>query len=98
LSKERLMERGFKQAKMLADFLPIEMVEPLSRVHGEKQSKKTRQERMIAENPFFIKETINKKVILVDDIYTTGTTLRHAATLLKEHGCPEVYSLTLIRG
>lgn len=98
LSEERLMERGFNQAKMLAQFLPIETVEALSRIHGEKQSKKSRKERMTGENPFFIEETINKTVILVDDIYTTGTTLRHAASLLKEHGCPDVYALTLIRG
>ena len=98
LSEERLLDRGFNQAKMIADFLPIETKEILTRLHGEKQSKKSRKERITTENPFFIRETINKPVLLVDDIYTTGTTLRHAARLLKEHGCPNVYALTLVRG
>jgi len=98
LSEERLLERGFNQAKMIADFLPIETKEILTRLHGEKQSKKSRMERIISKNPFFITESINKPVLLVDDIYTTGTTLRHAARLLKKHGCPNVYALTLVRG
>jgi competence protein ComFC len=98
LSEERLIERGFNQAKMLAHFLPFQSVEALNRVHGEKQSKKTRNERIFTENPFILNTPIKKPVILVDDIYTTGATIRHAAALLKEHGTPEVYSLTLIRG
>lgn len=98
LSPERLYERSFNQAEMLAQFLPIKSVNALSRIHGEKQSKKTRQERISSINPFKLEEPINKPVILVDDIYTTGATLRHAAALLKEHGCPMVYSYTLIRG
>jgi len=98
LSAERLQERGFNQAKVLADFLPIKNEEMITRIHSEKQSKMTRSERISTNNPFKIYEKINKKVILVDDIYTTGRTLRHAATLLKESGCPEVYAYTLIRG
>ncbi|MFD1849027.1 ComF family protein [Oceanobacillus bengalensis] len=98
LSTEREKERSFNQAKMLAQFLPIEMMDVMSRIHGEKQSKKTRIERIGGQNPFFISERVNKSVILVDDIYTTGTTLRHAATTLKASGSSTVYSLTLIRG
>ncbi len=98
LSGERILERGFNQALQLCEFLPIEHAGILSRIHGEKQSKKTRHERITSENPFFIKQPINKAVVLVDDIYTTGTTLRHAAQLLKQHGCPTVYAFTLIRG
>jgi|SRR5690625_4141147 len=98
LSEERLGERGFNQAKMLADFLPVPSVEVLKRVHGEKQSKKTRYERIFTDNPFILTQPIEKPVILVDDIYTTGTTIRHAAALLKKYGTPDVYSLTLIRG
>lgn len=98
LSDERLKERGFNQAKIIADFLPLETADVLKRIHGEKQSKKTRFERLNTKNPFFLTETVKKTVILVDDIYTTGTTLRHAAVLLREAGCPEVYTFTLIRG
>lgn len=98
LSEERLKERGFNQATMLANFLSVERKEVLSRIHGEKQSKKSRIERITTQNPFLLNETVKKAVILVDDIYTTGTTLRHAASLLKEAGCPHVYAFTLVRG
>ncbi|RDW15728.1 ComF family protein [Oceanobacillus chungangensis] len=98
LSEERLLERGFNQAKRLAEFLPMETKEILTRIHGEKQSKKTRAERLDSKNPFFMKEKLQKPVVLVDDIYTTGTTLRHAASLLRDNGCPKVYAFTLIRG
>ncbi len=98
LSMERLGERGFNQAEALARFLPKEPHLLLTRKHGEKQSKKTRYDRMMTKNPFFLQETIKKPVILVDDIYTTGMTLRHAASALKESGCQEIYAYTLIRG
>lgn len=98
LSKERLEERGFNQAEALARFLPKEPHLLLTRKHGEKQSKKTRYDRIMTENPFSLTQTIKKPVILVDDIYTTGMTLRHAANVLKQKGCREIYAYTLIRG
>lgn len=100
LSEERLVERRFNQAKMLAEFTSVNKVKNdiLFRVHSEKQSKKTRKERIEARNPFHIEKPVNKPVILIDDIYTTGTTLRFAADVLKQAGSPQIYSLTLIRG
>ena len=98
LSDERKFERAFNQAEMLASFLGKEWNTSLTRIQGEKQSKKSRQERMSSINPFNLKKSINNPVLLVDDIYTTGRTIRHAAELLKAHGCPNVYAYTLIRG
>ncbi len=98
LSKERLIERGFNQAFVLASFIHPSPTLFLKRQDTEKQSKMTRIQRMTTKNPFNLKESINKPVVLVDDIYTTGRTLRHAANLLKENGCPKVYAYTLIRG
>ncbi|WP_028783771.1 ComF family protein [Thalassobacillus devorans] len=97
LSGERLEERGFNQADALASFIKAPRKQALSRLHGEKQSKKSRQERMETINPFLLVEPVRQPVLLVDDIYTTGMTLRHAAKLLKANGTPNVYSLTLIR-
>lgn len=97
LSDERIAERGFNQAKVLADFLPLPNQELITRIHQEKQAKKTRYERISSKNPFIINERIEQKVILIDDMYTTGTTLRQASVLLREQGCPEIYSFTLIR-
>lgn len=97
LSQERLNERAFNQASMLASFLSGTAEPLLTRIHSRKQSKKTRKERLGTVNPFHMTQSIEKPVILIDDLYTTGTTLRHAATLLKYNGCPRVAAYTLIR-
>ena len=100
LSPERLYERGFNQAKLLADFLLLPQLDVLERTHHEKQSKKSRQERLTSSNVFSISDRSiieGKNILLIDDIYTTGTTLRHAAKRLKDSGAASIYSLTLIR-
>lgn len=101
LSEERLYERGFNQASALLDAINEPYEQRLARVHLEKQSKKTRHERLSKEQIFTLNPSINivkKHVLLVDDIYTTGTTLRQAAKRLKEAGAATVRSLTLARG
>lgn len=101
LSKERLYERGFNQAEALLTEAGLKADNILERIHSEKQSKKTRLERIHLPQVFQLAkgaEIINKKVLLIDDIYTTGSTLRHAAKILKQAGACNVSSLTLARG
>ncbi|GIN85241.1 amidophosphoribosyltransferase [Heyndrickxia sporothermodurans] len=101
LSKERLKERGFNQAAALANEANLETINLLTRTHSEKQSKKSRQERIHIEQVFHLNEdqpTQGKKMILIDDIYTTGSTLRHAAKLLKSAGADTVIAITIARG
>ena len=100
LSEERLKERGFNQAQAFTDLLGLETVEVLTRLHTEKQSKKSREERISLPQVFQVTKTDviqNKSVLIVDDIYTTGSTLRHAAKILKIAGAREVSSITLAR-
>ncbi|MGG3563717.1 ComF family protein [Neobacillus rhizosphaerae] len=100
LSEERLYERGFNQAKSVlveSGFTPNEL---LTRVHSEKQSKKSRVERIHVPQVFRIEpetDLSGKRVVLIDDVYTTGSTLRHAAKLLKGAGAESIQSLTLAR-
>ena len=95
LSEERLFERGFNQSELL---LAGNVVDALLRNESEKQSKKSRQERLQTRNVFQVKEDVEGKgIVLIDDIYTTGMTLRMAAKVLKEAGAKEVCSLTLVR-
>jgi competence protein ComFC len=100
LSEERLYERGFNQAEAIAQFTGRAITPLLTKKHESKQSKMTRKERMERENPFEALPHLpiqNKHILLVDDIYTTGTTLRNAAKILLERGASKISSLTLIR-
>jgi competence protein ComFC len=100
LSSERLYERGFNQAEAIAQLTGRDITPLLSKKHEPKQSKKSRKERLERENPFEVLSHIkiqNKHILLVDDLYTTGTTLRNAAKVLLEHGAAKISSLTLIR-
>jgi competence protein ComFC len=101
LSPERLYERGFNQAAILASFLQTPVEDLLCRIHTEKQSKKSRTERIYVENVFRYNKPNRlegQTVLLVDDIYTTGSTLRHAANILLQHGAKKICALTLVRG
>jgi len=99
LSVERLKERGFNQAKGLAVLAGYSCQELLMRTHSEKQSKKSRHERIHATQVFQVctEDVRGKQILLVDDIYTTGSTLRQAAKVLRLAGAKEVKSLTLAR-
>lgn len=99
LSEERLYTRGFNQSVEIARLLG-EFEEILYRVHSEKQSKKNRQERIESDNVFGLlerKEIEGLSILLVDDIYTTGMTLRHAAKILMDNGAKVVTSFTIAR-
>lgn len=99
LSDARLFERGFNQSEALITASGYQASKLLTRIHTEKQSKKSRSERIHLPQVFQIEELIpNQRVLLIDDIYTTGSTLRHAAKLLKKAGADSVSSLTFCRG
>ncbi|KZE64233.1 hypothetical protein AWM68_14130 [Fictibacillus phosphorivorans] len=102
LSEERHYKRGFNQAELLARGFSSQPALLLKRkTHEEKQSKKTREERLVQkENPFQVidaEKLQGQNVLLVDDVYTTGSTLRYAAKVLLEAGAKQVSSITLAR-
>ncbi|RHW37339.1 ComF family protein [Neobacillus notoginsengisoli] len=101
LSPERLYERGFNQAEAILEQTGFKWNLLLSRVHGEKQSKKSRSERIHVPQVFKLAQLGDLdgcRILLVDDIYTTGSTLRHAAKLLREAGAGDISSFTIARG
>jgi competence protein ComFC len=103
LSVERLAERHFNQARILAALLSVPPADLLIRVqHNTKQSKKSRHERLESgDNPFVLNQNVGdfrgKSFVIIDDIYTTGTTVRHAARTLNALQPTAIYSMTLAR-
>ena len=97
---DKKIERTFSHVDelLLAANIPFEDL--LIKTNTEVMGEKTREERLSMRPLFAIKQGIviqNTTYILIDDIYTTGTTLRHAATVLREAGAERVEAVTLIR-
>ncbi|WP_042354022.1 ComF family protein [Bacillus rubiinfantis] len=100
LSSERLYERGFNQAAALLVGAGLPVTELLTRIHLEKQSKKSRTERIHLPQVFNVIQNADiqgRSIVLIDDIYTTGSTIRHGARLLQQAGAASIQSLTLAR-
>ncbi|WP_235524975.1 ComF family protein [Planococcus glaciei] len=93
----KLRERTFSQVDRLLDAAEINYRHFLIKSNST-QGTKTKKERMAVENLFaWNGEAVPKKILLVDDLYTTGTTLRQAAKTLKDAGAEEIRVWTLIR-
>lgn len=96
-------QRGFNQVEgIIEDCEYTQLLRTIETDKVEPQSHKTRQERLELQQPFELLEATKgivseKTVLLVDDVYTTGTTLYHAANLLKMCGTKKISSLTLAR-
>lgn len=107
LHKERILARGFNQsellARQLAEYTEIKLYENLI-FRSEKTPplyKLSYQERkQVVKNAFSLKNGDlcygEKNILLVDDIFTTGSTVNEISRLLKaETGVEKIYVLTL---
>ena len=107
LHAKRLRERGFNQALFLAQaFFPehknliypdlLVRTRPTVSQTGLSGTDRRRNVRkaFLVRDPEKVKE---KTVLLVDDVFTTGTTVNECAQTLKKAGCREVQVLTLAR-
>lgn len=97
MNPEKLKKRTFAQVDSMlaaggADYIH------LLRKNEEVQGEKTRGERIGTRGLFtWNGNTVPKNIVLVDDMYTTGTTLRLAAKILKKAGAESVQFVALIR-
>ena len=104
LHEDKEKERGFNQSALLAEefskIIEIPVLKGnLVRVKNTKTqtelSYKERQENL--EKAFKVlnwREVKGKRIILIDDVLTTGSTLNHCAHALLKSGAAAVYALT----
>ena len=107
LEKKRLKWRGFNHAEKLAvelsDLLSVLMVKNVlikkhSTVAQTKLSGNKRRENLFGVFACQDKSKIkNKKILLVDDIYTTGSTLEATAKVLKSSGAKEIIGMVIAK-
>jgi ComF family protein len=108
LSKKRLLERGFNQAAVLAKILSKETKIKLDeqsfirKIHTpiHRAGMDTKARELTVKNAFEVtrpKLIKDRKILLVDDVFTSGATVSACAKVLKKAGAEKVYVLTLAR-
>lgn len=109
LHKIKQRKRGFNQSRLLATqigkYFNIAYIDTLKRINNtDKQSNLSRYARQKnLENVFDIADNkiptlINgADILIIDDIFTTGTTVNECSKILKQHGANRVFVLTIAR-
>ncbi|HKY20678.1 MAG TPA: ComF family protein [Vicinamibacterales bacterium] len=103
----REYQRGFNQARELARFLERPIIDVLARTRYTRPQVElaANRRRQNIEAAFGMRRTVFRgrdgvaglKIVLVDDVSTTGATLDACAKVLKQAGASEVYALTAAR-
>lgn len=107
LEKSKLKNRGYNQAQELAkelskilevNVISGNLIKTRKTLSQKDLSAKERQENIkgafLVKNPIEVK---NKKIFLVDDVYTTGSTMEECANVLKKAGAIQVWGITIAR-
>lgn len=100
VSYHTLMTRGFNQTIGLFENVRLTDLLVTIKSSKQRQSKFSRYDRLNREQFFMIENktaVIGKDITLVDDVYTTGMTLYHAADILYQAGAKNVKSCSLAR-
>ena len=95
IHKKKLKVRGYNQAELLAEYISEQINIPyctiLKRtVNTKPQNALSKKERVTnIKNAFSLIDNIdikNKSILIVDDIFTTGTTINECCKVLKKAG------------
>ena len=106
LSLKRLSERGFNQSLVLSQQLSLQKTQPSSLLRMRNtlaQSTLPRNERLtnlkgaFAVAPLMAAHLRGKRILLIDDVMTSGATLNAAAQVLKQAGAAHVSALVFAR-
>ena len=108
LSKIRFAERGFNQAELLARSLSKQSGLPIYEnslkriIHTEKHrvgmDRKARLESVKGAFKVIAPRLIEgQNILLIDDVFTSGSTVSNCAQVLKKNGANKVYVLTVAR-
>lgn len=98
ISDVRLKERGFNQVTKILDELNVKYTDCLTSSRVKRQSEMSKIDRENEKNPFSLKDgnylIKNKSILIVDDIFTTGETVRQVAEILRQKQPKSINVLT----
>lgn len=106
LHRKKQKKRGYNQAEILAKQIGMRVRIPVNtmmvkrKINTVPQKEFTRKERKKnLKNAFEVKGNIKeKRVLIIDDIYTTGSTIHSISVALKKAGVEKTYFLTISIG
>jgi competence protein ComFC len=103
LHRSRLRRRGFNQAELLARAVAAPLKAPVSdklravRRTLDQVELSAPERRANVEGAFAARERVRGRVLLVDDVFTTGATTSECAETLLAGGAREVHAVSLCR-
>jgi len=110
LHQKRERQRGFNQSEIIAEYvvsaLGISQSDVLVRMKettSQAQLPDRKSRYLNIRGAFAIKKsnnhyTIPQSIILVDDVVTSGSTVKEAGRILKQSGVEKIYILSLAKG
>lgn len=107
IHRKRRLERGYNQSELIANEISKQLIINIEKSilikirNNPKQSTLKLEERKSnVKNVYEVKQNQkikDKKILLIDDIFTTGNTVNECAKKLKEAGANKVSVLTIAR-
>jgi competence protein ComFC len=106
MNRRKRWQRGFNQSELVARRLSRGIRRPYRTLLRERPGSGTQRDLRLRDrfinvlqryDPVDRKALAGKRILVVDDIFTTGATVNECARVLKAAGAAEVYSLTLAR-
>ena len=96
-SKESDEERGFNHVEEMFKGLKLKMIKCIHKTKQRKQAELTTKERQKIGEYLIIDDVDlrRQKVLLVDDVFTTGSTIKSMIKLVREKGAKKIKVLLM---
>ena len=111
ISKKRMKQRGYNQSKLIANelskklridldlnsLLKVKDIIEQSKLDSRRREENIKNAYSLSTNTTSKKTLENKKIILIDDVFTTGSTVEECAKTLKKVNPKKVDVLTIAK-
>lgn len=107
ISKKRLKTRGYNQSSLIAsklakvynkDYVKNSLIKTKNIVAQSTLNKEEREKNV--QNVYEVKnkqKIVDKKIVLIDDIFTTGSTVNECSRILKKEGAKSIGVFTIAK-